>query len=54
MKLKTTYSVIKNTLSDIRTRHDFSYTVPTETSEKLWNKECGIHPTKSTCKTYDV
>ncbi len=54
MKLKSTISMIKNALSDSRTMHDFSYTVPTETRDKFWNKECDIHPTKSTCKTYDV
>ena len=33
MKLQAPLNVIKNTLSDIQTMHDFSYTVPTETRD---------------------
>ena len=35
MKLKTALNIIKNALSDIQTMHDFSYTVPNETSDKF-------------------
>ena len=53
MKLKTPFTVIKNALSDIRRMHDFSYTVPTETRDEFWDKECIKHPTASTCKVYE-
>ena len=53
MKLRTPFNMIKNALSDIRTMHDFSYTVPNETREEFWDKECISHPTASTCKVYD-
>ena len=39
MKLKTPLNIIKNALSDIRTMHDFSYTVPNETRDEFWEKE---------------
>jgi len=53
MKLRTPFTVIKNALSDIRSMHDFSYTIPTETRDEFWAKECFKHPTASTCKIYD-
>ena len=53
MKLRTPFSVIRNALSDIRTMHDFSYKVPTETRDEFWEKECINHPTASTCKVYE-
>ena len=53
MKLKTPLKIIKNALSDIRTMHDFSYTVPNETRDEFWKKECSNHPTASTCKVYE-
>ena len=53
MKLSTPFNMIKNALSDIRTMHDFSYTVPNETREEFWYKECISHPTASTCKVYE-
>ena len=54
MKTRTPLSMCQNTLSDIRTIYNFSETVPIETRDKFRNKECDIHPTKSTCKNYDV
>ena len=39
MKLSTPFNMIKNALSDIRTMHDFSYTIPNETREEYWDKE---------------
>ena len=53
MKLTTPFSAIKNALGDIRMMHDFSYTVPIETREEFWEKECNLHPTALTCKVYD-
>ena len=53
MKLKTPLNIIKNALSDIRTMHDFSYTVPNETRDEFWEEECSNHPTSSTCKVYE-
>ena len=53
MKLRTSFNLIKNALIDIRTMHDFSYTVPNETRDEFWDKECTNHPTASTCKVYE-
>ena len=53
MKLRTPFNMFKNALSDIRTMHDFSYTVPNETREEILDKECINHPTASTCKVYE-
>ena len=50
MKLKTPFNMIKNALSDIRTMHDISYTVPNETRDEFLDNECSNHPTASTCK----
>ena len=54
MKLKTPFSIIKNALSDIQVMHDFNYKIPTQTREEFWGNECDLHPTNSTCKTYEV
>ena len=54
MNLKTTFSVIKNALSDLQVMHDFNYITPSETRKEFWEKECDLHPTKSTCKSYEV
>ena len=53
MKLRIPFNMIKNALSDIRTMHDFAYTVPNETREEFWDNECVHHPTASTCKIYE-
>ena len=52
MKLKNPFNIIKNALSDIRTMHDFSYTVPNEIRDEFWDKECINPSTESTCKVY--
>ena len=54
MKLKTPLSIIRNVLSDIQEMYDFNYEIPKETREKFWRNECDLHPTNSTCKTYEV
>ena len=54
MKLKTPLSFIKNALSDIQVMHDFNYTIPPKTRGEFWENECDLHPTNSTCKTYEV
>ena len=54
MKLKTPLSFIKNVLSDIKVMHDFNYNSQPETREEFWENECDLHPTNSTCKTYEV
>ena len=54
MKLKTPFSSIKYALSDIQVMHDFNYEIPTEKREELLGYECDLHPTNSTCKTYEV
>ena len=53
MKLTTPFTVIKNALSDINAMHDFSYTIPPESRDEFWDKECIHHPTSSNCKIYD-
>jgi len=53
MKLIDPLIALKNSLSDIRKIHDFNYTVPAETRDEFWNKECLNHPTASTCKIYE-
>tara|TARA_B100000700_G_scaffold217997_1_gene239821 strand:+ start:76 stop:240 length:165 start_codon:yes stop_codon:yes gene_type:complete len=53
MKLRTPFTLIKSALSDIQKMHDFSYTVPKETRDEFWDKECVNHPTASTCKVYE-
>ena len=50
---KNSFNMIKNVLSDIRTMHDFTYTVPNETTDEFWDKECSNHPSASTCKLYE-
>ena len=54
MKLKTPFSIIKKALTDIQVMHDFNYIIPSATREEFWENECGLHPTNSTCKTYEV
>ena len=53
MKLKTPFTLIKNAFSDIRRMHDFSYSIPKETRDEFWDKECLKHPTAFTCKVYE-
>ena len=53
MKLRTPFTLIRNAFSDIRTMHDFSYTVPTEKRDEFWDNECINRPTASTCKVYE-
>ena len=53
MKLRTPFNMIKNALSDIRTMHDFSYTVPNENRDEFWDNESSNNSTASTCKIYE-
>ena len=54
MKLRTPFTFLVNTVKDIDQMHDFSYELPNETKDKFWEKECTLHPAKSTCKFYEV
>ena len=54
MKLKTPFSVIKDALSDIQVMNDLNDIILLETREDFWENECDLHPTNSTCKTYEV
>ena len=54
MKLKTPFSFVKNTLSDIQVMHDFNYEISAETREEFLENECDLHPTISTCESYEV
>ena len=52
MKLNTPFTSLKNATSDIWRMHDFNYTLPIETKQDYWEKECIDHPTSSHCKVY--
>ncbi len=54
MKLRTPFTVVPNLLRDIVYIHDFSYELPQQKQDLFWEKECKLHPTKSTCKLYEV
>ena len=54
MKLRTPFTVVANPLRDIGHIHDFSYKLPNEKRGDFWELECKLHPTKSTCKLYEV
>ncbi len=54
MQLRTPFTVITNPLRDLDRIHDFSYELPKETQGVFWERECNLHPAKSTCKLYDV
>ena len=54
MKLRTPFTVISNPFRDIDHMHDFSYQVPHVKDSDFWENECKLHPTKSTCKLYEV
>ncbi len=54
MKLRTPFTVIANPLTDLDHIHDFNYKLPNENQVDFWEQECKLHPTKSTCKLYDV
>ncbi len=54
MKLRTPFTVFPNLLRDLDHMHDFSYQLPEEKKNLFWEKECKLHPTKATCKLYDV
>ncbi|MDC3168144.1 hypothetical protein OA867_01830 [Prochlorococcus sp. AH-716-D22] len=53
MKLKTPFTVLNNSLSDVWKMHDFNYQLPKETFSEYWDEECILHPTNSHCKIYD-
>jgi len=54
MKLRTPFTVFANPLRDIDHIHDFSYELPQQKQDLFWEKECKLHPAKSTCKLYEV
>ncbi len=54
MKLRTSFTVITNPLKDIAYMRDFSYQLPNQRRAEFWEEECKLHPTKSTCKLYEV
>ena len=54
MKLRTPFTVFTNPLRDLDYIHDFSYQLPQENNNLFWEKECNLHPAKSTCKLYEV
>ena len=52
MKLRTPFTVVANPLRDLDHIHDFNYKLPNKND--FWEQECKLHPTKSTCKLYEV
>ena len=54
MKLRTPFTVVANPLRDFDHIHDFNYKLPKESEGDFWEQECKLHPTKSTCKLYEV
>ena len=54
MKLRTPFTVFVNPIRDLDYIHDFSYKLPKENNKLFWEKECNLHPAKSTCKLYEV
>ena len=54
MKIRTPFTLIANPVKDIDQMHDFSYELPNEKQGDFWEKECNLHPAKSTCKLYEV
>ena len=54
MKLRTPFTVFPNPFRDLNYIHDFSYELPQQKQDLFWEEECKLHPTKSTCKIYEV
>ncbi len=54
MKLRTPFTVAANPLRDINHIHDFNYKLTNENKGDLWEEICKLHPTKSSCKLYEV
>ena len=54
MKLRTPFTAIANPLRDIDDILDIKYKLPNENQGVFWEEECKLHPTKSTCKFYEV
>ncbi len=54
MKLRTPFTVFANPFRDIDHIDDFNYKLPNDKQVDFWEQECKIHPTKSTCKLYEV
>ncbi len=54
MKLRSPFTVLANPLRDFDYLHDFSYQLPEVKNNLFWEKECNLHPSKSTCKLYEV
>ena len=54
MKLRTPFTVFPNPLRDLDYIHDFSYELRKQKQDLFWEKECKLHPAKSTCKLYEV
>ena len=54
MKLRTPFTLIGNPLRDLHHIDDFSYNLVNQYKGDFWEKECKLHPTKSSCKLYEV
>ena len=54
MKLRTPFTVFAHPLRDLDYIHDFSSELPQQKQDLFWEEECKPHPTKSTCKLYEV
>ena len=54
MKLRTPFTLVANPLRDLDHLHDFNYKFPNENESDFWEEICKVHPTKSSCKLYEV
>ena len=53
MKLKTSYTILNNSLNEFWKMNNFKYQLPKETFSEYWDEECILHPTNSHCKIFD-
>ncbi len=52
MKLRTPFSIINDSLSDVKRMHDFNYELPEEHKNFYWKKQCEIKPYQISCLLY--
>ncbi len=54
MKLRTPFTIVKDPLRDIDYINNPSRNLTEVKQDFSWEKECELHPSKSTCKVYEV
>ena len=53
MKLKTSFTILNDSLNGPWKMNNFNYQVSKETYSEYWDEECILHPTNSYCKIFD-